>query len=306
MSNGASSGAGQHPGTAQLLVVLLGFAWGLMWIATAFALQDIKPWTLRMAGIGCGATTLFIAARIAGFDLYVPPRERVHVMIGGFFNVAAFHIFSAFAQLNGATSRAVIITYTMPIWAAALSVLMLREKLGRVRLIALALCVAGIGILVWPLFRQGLPVFVFYSLAAAIGWAFATVYMKWQRVTVPPLANAAWQLLFGFGFLLTGTLVFEGVPRLWPISTASIIALIYIGIFGVGLAHFLWWSIVGKLSPVTASIGALLVPVVGVTTSIVFLGERPTAPDIVGFVLIFSAAACVLLGPAFKSIISKE
>lgn len=304
MPNEPSPGAGS--GTARFLVVLLGFAWGLMWIATAFALQDIKPWTLRMAGIGCGAATLFIAARIAGFDLYVPPRERIHVMVGGFFNVAAFHILSAFAQLNGATSRAVIITYTMPIWAAALSVLMLHEKLDRLRLVALALCVAGIGILVWPLFAHGLPIFVFYSLAAGIGWAFGTVYLKWRRVTVPPLANAAWQLLFGFCFLLAGTLVFEGAPRLWPIGTASIIALAYIGIFGVGLAHFLWWSIIGKLSPVTASIGALLVPVVGVTASTVILGERPTVADIVGFALIFSAAAGVLLRPAFKAATVKD
>ena len=287
--------------TARLLVVALGFVWGLVWIATAFALHDIKPWTLRAAGVGIGAATLFIVARSAGFDLYVPPRERIHVMVGGFFNVATFHIFSAFAQLNGGTSRAVIIAYTMPIWAAALSVILLHEKPDRVRLIALALCVAGIGTLVWPLFGHGLPVFVVYSLAAAIGWAFGTVYMKWQRVTVPPLANAAWQLLFGFGFLLAGTLAFEGVPHLWPISTTSILALAYIGVFGVGLAHFLWWSIVGRVSAVTASIGALLVPVVGVSTSIVFLAERPTPSDIIGFVLIFSAAACVLLQPPARA-----
>ena len=305
MADQPAQGGTRSADTARLLVVVLGVVWGLLWIASAFALRDIKPWTLRMAGVGIGAATLFIAATAAGFDLYVPSRERIHVMIGGFFNVAAFHILTAFSQLNGATSRSVIIAYTMPIWAAALSVLLLHEKLGRVRLIALGLCVAGIGILIWPLFVHGLPAFVVYSLTAAIGWAFGTVYMKWQRVTVPPLANAAWQLLFGFGFLLAGTLAFEGMPRLWPIGTAAIVALLYIGVFGVGLAHFLWWSIIGRLSPVTASIGALLVPVVGVTTAIVFLGERPTAPDIVGFTLIFTAAACVLLQPPVKPAATK-
>ena len=66
-------------------------------------------------------------------------------------------------------------------------------------------------------------------------------------------------------------------------------------LFGVGLAHFLWWAIVGKLPTVTASLGALLVPVVGVVTSTLLLGERPTLNDIVGFALIFCAAASVLL-----------
>ena len=75
------------------------------------------------------------------------------------------------------------------------------------------------------------------------------------------------------------------------------LAILYVGLFGVGLAHFLWWSIVGRLPTITASLGSLLVPVIGVTASTVLLGERPTVPDIVGFVLIFAAAACVLLQP---------
>ena len=77
-------------------------------------------------------------------------------------------------------------------------------------------------------------------------------------------------------------------------------AIAYIGIFGVGLAHFLWWSIVGKLPTVTASLGSLLVPVVGVTASTVVLGERPTVTDMIGFAMIFAAAACVLLQPNVK------
>lgn len=302
----SNSDASSGTGTAQLLVVLLAFAWGFMWMATATGLRDIAPWILRMTGTGLGAATLFIAARIAGFDLTVPPRQRFHVMAGGFFNVGAFHILMAFSQLYGATSRTVIIAYTMPIWVAALSVVLLHERLDRIRIVALGLCVAGIGILVGPLFADGFPTFVIYAFTGVLSWAFGTVYMKWQHVTVPPLANAAWQLLFGFCFLLAGTLIFEGMPRLWPISTASIVALVYIGLFGVGLAHFLWWSIVGQLSPLTASIGALLVPVVGVTTSIVFLGERPTLADSIGFVLIFSAAASVLLQPAFKAATKRD
>ena len=300
------SGASGAPGTAQLLVVLLSFCWGFVWIATAFALHDVKPWALRMAGVGIGAATLFTAARIAGYDLTVPKGERFHVMVGGFFNIAAFHVLTAFAQMNGGTSRTVVITYSMPIWATLLSVVILRERLDRARLVAFVLCVAGISVLVWPLFGNGLPVFVFYALAAAIGWAFAIVYMKWVRATVPPLANAAWQLLFSFGFLVAGTLIFEGMPHLWPIGTASIVGIAYIGVFGVGLAHFLFWSIIGRLSTATAAIGVLLVPVVGITAATIILGERPTPTDIVGFALIFLAAATVLLKPAIKTPVAPE
>jgi drug/metabolite transporter (DMT)-like permease len=284
-------------GKAKLLVLLLAVAWGLNWIAAAIALRELSPWSLRIAGCGLGAVTLFAAAILTGHSLRVPRGEAKHVMVAGFFNVAAFQVLSGFAQMSGATSRAIIITYSMPIWATLLSWLMLGERLDRIRMVAFSLCVAGLGILVWPLFVDGFPPNVYYSLACAVGWAFATVYMKWVKATVEPLANAAWQLLFGWFFIAAGTAAFEGIPHLWPLHSETMLAVLFVGLFGVGLAHYLCWAMVGRVPKTTASIGALLVPVVGVTASTIFLHERPTTPDIIGFVLIFAAAACVLLQP---------
>jgi drug/metabolite transporter (DMT)-like permease len=288
-------------GTAKLLVVLLAFAWGFNWIAAVVALQEVPPWSLRFSGAGIGAAILFTAALLTGHDLKVPRGQRLHIMVVGFFNVAAFNMFSAFAQLSGATMRVVIIAYSMPIWAALLSRLMLRERLDPARMIGLALCVSGLTTLLWPLAAAGgLPPTAMFSLGCALSWAFATVYLKWAKVTVAPLANAAWQLLVGCLLLGIGMLAFDHYPRLWPLQTPSMMAVLYIGGVGTGLAHFLWWSIIGRLPTVTAAIGVLLVPVVGVTASTIFLGERPTPFDIVGFVMIFAAAACVLLQPNAK------
>jgi drug/metabolite transporter (DMT)-like permease len=286
--------------TAKLLVVLLAFAWGLNWIAAAVALREISPWSLRVAGSGIGATTLFAAAILTGHNLRVPRGEYVHVMVAGFFNVAAFQILSGFAQLSGATSRAIIITYSMPIWTTVLSRFVLGERLTAVRMVAFGLCVAGLGILLWPLFANGFPPFVFYSLGCALSWTIATVYIKWAKVTIEPLANAAWQLLFGLLFIAAGAFVFEDNPHFWPLRTGTVLAILFVGLFGVGLAHFLWWSIVGRLPTITASLGSLLVPVIGVSASAILLGERLTVPDIIGFMMIFAAAACVLLQPSVK------
>ena len=284
-------------GKAKLLVLFLALAWGLSWIAVAIGLRELSPWSLRFMGCGLGAATLFGAAILSKHSLRIPRGEAKHIMVAGFCNVAMFQVLSSFAQMSGATSRAIIITYSMPIWATILGWLLLGERLDRIRGLAFALCVTGLTILVYPLFTGGFPSNVYYALACALGWAFATVYMKWVKATVEPLANAAWQLLFGFMFIAVGTFVFEGVPHIWPLQGQTILAILFIGFFGVGLAHFLWWAIVGRLPTATASIGALLVPVIGVSASALFLHERPSIPDMIGFVLIFVAAACVLLQP---------
>ena len=116
---------GDAAATAKLLVVLLAFAWGLNWVAAAVALREVTPWSLRVAGSGIGAATLFVAAIVTGHNLKVPRSEYIHVMVAGFFNVAAFQVLSGFAQLSGATTRAIIITYSMPIWTTVLSRLVL-------------------------------------------------------------------------------------------------------------------------------------------------------------------------------------
>ena len=115
--------------TAKLLVVLLAFAWGLNWIAAAVALREVSPWSLRFAGASIGAATLFAAAFLTGHSLRVPRGEHVHVMVAGLFNVAGFQLLSGFAQLSGETSRAIIITYSMPIWTVVLGRIMLGERL---------------------------------------------------------------------------------------------------------------------------------------------------------------------------------
>lgn len=286
--------------TAKLLVVLLAFAWGLNWIAAAIALREVSPWSLRVAGSGIGAAILFAAALVTGHDLKVPRGQYPHIMVAGLLNVTGFQVFSGFAQLSGATSRAIIITYSMPIWTTVLSRLFLGERLNIVGAIAFGLCIAGLSILVWPLFAGGVPLFVLYSLACALSWAVATVYIKWAKVTVEPLANAAWQLLFGFVFITAGSFLYEGYPHLWPLRLGTIEAILFVGLIGVGLAHFLWWSIVWRLPAITASIGSLLVPVIGVSASAYMLDERLTVPDMIGFAMIFAAAASVLLQPGVR------
>ena len=283
--------------TAKLLVVLLAFAWGLNWIAAAIALARdlaLEPARRRLRhrrrhSVRRGHRHRPQPAGAA---------RRVRACHGrGFLNVAAFQVLSGFAQLSGATSRAIIITYSMPIWTTVLSRLVLGERLNAIRWFAFGLCVAGVTILVWPLFAAGFPPFVFYSLGCALSWAIATVYIKWAKVTVEPLANAAWQLLFGLLFIVAGSFVFEGFPHLWPLHAKRYLAILFVGIVRRRPCAFPVVVDRRAVPTMTASLGSLLVPVIGVTASAIVLGERPTVPDMIGFAMIFAAAACVLLQP---------
>jgi drug/metabolite transporter (DMT)-like permease len=285
---------------ARLLVVLMGVAWGMNWIATRVILEALSPWSLRVVGIGLGALVLMIAAAVSRTNLSVPRGAWLKLTIAAFFNVGIFNVCSAYSQVYGTTSRAVVIAYSMPIWASVLAWFVLKEKLTGVKLAALALCALGLDILSGPLFEQGLPLGALFALACAWFWAVGTIYLKAAQIPIPTLAATAWQLLLGWLMIVAGMLVFYGLPQPGPVPTATLIWIGYNGLIGMGLIYFVWFVVVDKLPTMTASIGTLLVPVVGVIGSAVINGERPNLTDTIGFALIFAAAATVLLQPGAK------
>ena len=260
-------------------------------------LAELPPWGTRFLSLGLGTAILFVLALAGRRRLRIPRRQWVHVAVAGFFNVAAFNILNIEAIARGNASRAVVIAYSMPIWAALMA-WFIGERFDRVRVAALILCAVGLTTLIWPLAQHGLPASALLSLGCALVWAVGTVYMKWVDIDAEPMTVAVWQLLCGWVLIAAGMLIFEGPPpNVLNLQGVTIGALLYNSAIGFGLAYSLWFAIVGRLPAITASLGSLLVPVVGIAASATVLGERPTLTDYIGFALIFAAAACVLLRP---------
>jgi drug/metabolite transporter (DMT)-like permease len=189
----------------------------------------------------------------------------------------------------------------MPIWAALLAYPILRERLNLTRAMALLLCAAGLAVLVYPLLGSSDLLGLALALATAVTWAAGTVYLKWARIDADPIAIAAWQLLVALVVTVACLLMVEGSPHWWPVHPRALLAMVFAGMAGSAFAYLLWFEIVRRLPATTASLGVLSAPVVGVFASMLVLGERPSLHDIIGFVLILAAAACVLLAPTARS-----
>jgi drug/metabolite transporter (DMT)-like permease len=285
--------------TARLMLVLLSLGWGVTWSTMRIALMEVPPFSMRVVSMLLGAATLWLLTSLRRRSFAVrTPTAIVHIIVASFFNVVAFSILTPFAQLYAATSRVSILVYTMPIWASLLARLVLGERVTASVAAALALCVAGMAVLIYPLAAAGIPVGILLALAAAMSWAAGTVYLKWAHIAADPMAVTFWQLVVGLVAITACLPVFEGAPHLWPLQAKTIAALVFSGLVGSGIAYFIWFDIVRRLPAMTASLGVLSVPAVGILASVVMLGERPTMPDIVGFALILCASGCVLLAPS--------
>ena len=296
------SSHGSADTTARLMLVAVGLAWGLTWVAMKIALEEIPPFSMRVGTSGLATLTLFALAFLQRRNLRISSAVAgVHLVVAGSLNVASFTLFSAFAQLATTTSRVAVLTYTMPIWAALLARLVLGERLNVTRGLALLLCAVGLSVLISPLIGTSDLTGLALALATAVSWAAGTVYLKWARIDADPMAIAAWQVLVALVITVAGLLLFEGSPHLWPIHPLAFWAMVFSGLVGSAFAYLLWFEIVRRLPAMTASLGVLSAPVIGVIASVLVLGERPTISDIAGFTLILAAAACVLLAPDARS-----
>lgn len=281
---------------AILAVPLLALLWGLNWPAVRIVLGEVGPWTLRAMGMGAGGLLLIAIVLTRGRSIAVPRGQRLRLALAGFLAIGGFNVLVAFAQLAGTTSRAAIVTFTMPVWTIALAWWLLGERPDARRTLAIALGVAGLLLLALPLLRAGeLTRGVMYSLAAGFSWAAGTVVIKRWPVDAAPMTVAAWQLLSGATAAATGMLLFEGVPVPKPLSAQASLALAFHIVLTQALAYYLWFEVVARLPAGVAAMGTLLVPVVGVTGAMALLGERPSGFDLGGFALITAAAALALL-----------
>jgi drug/metabolite transporter (DMT)-like permease len=278
------------------MLVALSFAWGLTWPAMKIALSDIPPFTMRVLSIAVGTLALYGLARLQGASLRVKGRIAwLHIFVISLLNVVLFSTCTIFAQLFATTGRVAMLVYTMPIWASVMARFTLGERFTRAGIVALALCCAGTLILVYPLAQAGVPTGILLALGGSMCWAAGTVYMKWADLHVDPMAISIWQLIIAFFILGACIPVFQNSVHLLDAKPEALWAAAFSGLLGSGIAYFLWYNVIRLVPAMTASLGVLSSPVIGVISSAIVLGERPTTPDIVGYVLIFAASACVLL-----------
>ncbi len=258
------------------LVVLIGVFWGLNWPAVKFILSEIPPWTTRAIGMSCGAVLLSVLAVVFKQTLRLPPAERGRMMVAGLLSILGFNILVAFGQLNTETSTAAIIAFTMPMWAAVFSVLYLNEKLNAQRLASLVVGMLGLSLLIFEDFGGFVarPLGPLFMLGAAISWAAGTVVLKSHAWSVKPIAQAAWMMGVSSPPAIIAAIVFEYHGSISAPSGAVMATLAYHIILPMVICYVAWSVLVARLPASVAAMGTLLVPIVGVFSAGLLLGEE--------------------------------
>lgn len=261
------------------------------------ALTEIPPWTFRTLSLVCGGVGVLALAKINGFKLSIPRKELLPLLVVAAFNITGWHLGSAHGISRMMAGRAVIIGFTMPLWATIVSFLLLGEKFTIQKVAALALGLTGLFILMRPELTSigNAPAGAVFMLVAALSWGTGTALLKYFKWTIPVLVLTGWQLTIGSLPVIVGALALEPTPVLSQLSWNAILAMIYVVAFPMLFCHWAWYSVVGMFPASVAAISTLAIPIIGVLSSAVVIGERLGMNEISALVLITLAVGIVML-----------
>ena len=283
---------------AKLWWVLAGLTlvWGFNWTALKVAITDIAPFTFRTFCLGAGSGLLFAFLRAGGQPLSIARDQWARLAMISFFSITCWNILVVFGLAHIPSGRAAILAYTMPAWAIPLSVLFLGERLTARKLLGLALGMAGMGVLVWDEFAQlqRAPLGALMVLGAALSWAVGTVLQKKYPVDAPPAAMTAWLMLIGGVPIYIGAFLLEDFRKLAEIGTGPALGLAYNVFLAFAWAHWAWIKLATSVSVTVFSLCMLVVPVVGVFSGVLFLGEQPGWQEFTALALVIGCLATVI------------
>jgi len=292
------------PASSVVQIVILSLLWGCNWPVLKLGVGELAPLTFRASSLAFAGIGLLLIAKFSGHSIRIPRPLWGKVVALALFNIAGWNGLILFGVQNMPAGRSAILAFTMPIWAVLIGLGLLHEPLSRRKMIGLALGTGGLAVLLsddWHNLQRA-PTGALFILGAAIAWAFGTVLLRRWKPPIPLATLTGWMMILGWIPIVLGVPFFDPHPlhSLATMSGTAWFAVLY-NIFLAGtLAHWAWFKMARTLPVAVSSLSSLPVPVVGVLSGMLFLGERPGWSEFVALGLVLAALATVLFAPASK------
>jgi O-acetylserine/cysteine efflux transporter len=281
-----------------LLSALVAVLWGVNFVVIDIGLRQFPP--LLFAAV----RFVFVALPAIAFVPRPPVAWRWLLAVGTLMGVGQFGLLFIGMSLGMPAGLSSLVLQAQAVFTLMFGAALLGERLGWWLVGGTLLASAGITVI--GVGSQGaVPVpALLFVVAAAASWGLANVC---TRVAAPPpgLGMLVWSSIVPPVPLMGLSLLVEGEQRvvhaLTTVDAESLVALAYVVVVATLFCFGTWTSLLGQYAAGTVAPYALLVPVSGMASAWVALGERPGATQLVGSVVVLAGLVVVTWSAARTS-----
>jgi drug/metabolite transporter (DMT)-like permease len=274
--------------------------WGSTYLGIKYAIDTIPPFLMgSLRFLAAGGVLYLLAMRTgdARADRIGARQWMAALVIGGALLVGG-NGGVILAEQYAPTGVVALLVATSPLWMAIIDRVVFGRRLPALVIVGLLVGFGGVAFLIGSPGSGRINLFgAALALAAPLCWAGGSVFTRHVKLPIRPLVAASMEmlwagLLFGIASLLTGEL---GRLHWQHVSTTSIVALIYLIVFGslVGFSAYVWLLRSAPLSLVSTY--AYVNPVVAVILGAIFVGEAITARLVIAGGIIVLAVALIVV-----------
>jgi len=288
------------PLTHLALAIAVAAVWGTNFVVIKVALAHLPP--LLFA-----ALRFTLAFLPAAFFVKRPAVAWSHLAAYGvLIGAGQFGILYIAMERNISPGLASLVIQTQVFFTIGLAMWFSSEHVRLFQWIALVLAASGLLIIALRGGSSATPVGLVLVLVAAFCWACGNVIARGDA-PAPMLGYVVWASLFSFPPLFVLSLVFEG----WPAIRSGLVgsdwltwaAVLYQSVGNTLFGYASWGWLLARHPAATISPIALLVPVFGLATSALVLGEPLPSWKLAATVLVMSGLALNIAWPRLRPLL---
>jgi drug/metabolite transporter (DMT)-like permease len=283
-----------------VLLVILTLLWGFNWPVMKIGVRDFAPLSFRTLCMVGGVAMLFVMVRVQGDSLKVRREHWPELVWLALTNMIIWYVLSIYGVKLLSSGRAAILGYTMPVWTALIGWLVYRDRLDLRMGAGVLAAVAAIALLLGEELTRlaGRPTGTLCMLSAAFVWAIGTQMMRRRKLPGSVLVLTFWMMVMSLVVCSLVAWLLERDQWVRPPNLMEWGAILYNAVLVFGVSQLLWFRLATLLPPVASSLSVMLIPVVGLFSGMLLLGEVPSWQDYAALICVLVAIATVLLPAA--------
>ncbi len=260
-----------------IMLLVLAAVWGGSFFFAEVALDEVPPLTVTLHRVVWAVPALFVVVLWRGVKIPRAPRIWFAYLVMGALNNAIPFSLIFWGQMTIESGLASILNGTTAVFGAVVSgLLLVDEPLSPQKITGAIFGVLGVAVIMGfdaltNLDPRNLAQLAI--LAAALSYAFASVWGKTKLAGQAPEMNALGMLVGSTVLMIPIAIWSDGLPDI-NLSAKVWASLFSLSILSTVLAYLLYFAILLRAGAANLMLVTLLVPPFAIGLGVLFLGER--------------------------------